>query len=112
MERETPCSTTGLSRRTASSTARGRPPSKKKFSLMASTQSTATLPARNSAKCSLRRPMPWPSDGSERDMEGCLVLTTLGAAGPLPPRERLGGEGPACPEGFFVADNPRTSAGG
>jgi len=94
MESETPCSTTGISPRTFSSTARGRPPGPKKFSLIASTQSTRTPPARNSAKCWLRSPMPWPSEGRERDMDANAPAAGRGSRQEEAPARRGGNARP------------------
>ncbi|MEA3221255.1 MAG: hypothetical protein OZX49_02376 [Immundisolibacter sp.] len=72
IDSDTPCSTSGKSRRTRSSTASGLPPATMKFSEIASNQSTpAGAAASRSAKCSLRRPRPKPSGGNA-DMDPAL----------------------------------------
>src|SRR5215472_14275357 len=64
MESDTPWSTTGRSARTASRTARGRPPTFRKFSVMTSNQSARRPCSRRSGKCLVRRPTPWPRKGT------------------------------------------------
>src|SRR5574342_665953 len=81
MERDTPCSATGVSRLTVSSTASGRPPSAMKFSVTTSTQSTGEGPAPNRAKCLVRSPTPWPRSRRWKAM----ALPYIFAATTLPP---------------------------
>src|SRR5262249_41546116 len=57
-------STTGRSTRTASRTARGRPPTLRKFSVMTSNQSARLPCSSTSGKCLVRSPMPWPRKGT------------------------------------------------
>src|SRR6185295_5581129 len=68
-ESETPCSTIGRSLRTASRTARGRPPTFRKFSLMTSNQSARRPCSRRSGKCFVRSPMPWPRKGTMSSLQ-------------------------------------------